>query len=227
MGLCSRCFSSYLTFALVTSFLFFVRESTKYWKLGFLVIIPPLLNGFTQISGLRTSTNSLRILTGILAGVGAALASRKILCMLYEWIILPFYKVKCLRKVPSFVLCLVLIIFSSIFVYSSSLVHSWTEREIILKQYTPAILVLRENVSSEDKKSGDNVQLAVLDDVIVDGVTLIKSGTPVIEKLTIARKIANLGEPGEIAIVPLYVEAVDGQKVAWVELCMLEVKIKR
>jgi len=175
--------------------------------------IPLLLDGFTQISGLRASTNSLRIVTGILAGVGVALASRKIVCMLSEWVMLSLSKIKRLGIGHSFVVCFILIIFSSILIYFSSWVYSETEGEITLKQYTPVILVLRENVSSEDKKPGDNIQLAVLEDVIVDGLTLIKSGTPVIGKLTVAHKAGDLGEPGEIAIVPLHVEAVDGQKV--------------
>jgi hypothetical protein len=175
--------------------------------------IPLLLDGFSQISGLRASTNSLRIVTGILAGFGVALASRKIICMLTEWLILSLSKMKRLKIGHSFVVCFILIIFSSMLIYSSSWVYSEVEGEITLKQYTPVILVLRENVSSEDKKPGDNVQLAVLEDVVVNGLTLIKSGTPVIGKFTVAHKAGDLGEPGEIAIVPLHVEAVDGQKV--------------
>ena len=119
----------------------------------------------------------------------------------------------CLRKEFSLAIFITLVVFVPLLAYFNSHVYSKIEREIILKQYTPVILVLRENVSSVDKKPGDKVQMAVLEDVIVDGETLIKSGTPVIGKLSVAREAASLGEPGEIAIVPQHVDTIDGQKV--------------
>ena len=73
--------------------------------------------------------------------------------------------------------------------------------------------MVRETLSSKDKKPGDNVQLAVAEDVIVDGGILIKSGTPVMGKVSVAREPGSFGEPGEIAIVPQYIEAVDGQNI--------------
>lgn len=177
------------------------------------MMIPLLLDGFTQISGLRASTNSLRIVTAILAGAGVALVSRKIACILSDWVILRLCEIKCPRKGHFFVFCFILIIFSSLLIYLNSRVYSQTEGQITLRQYTPVILVLRESVSSKDKKPGDNVQLVVLEDVNVDRVTLIKAGTPIIGKVTVAKEAASLGESGQIAIVPLHVETVDGQRV--------------
>ena len=55
--------------------------------------------------------------------------------------------------------------------------------------------------------------MSVAENVIVEGKILIKSGTPVIGKVSMVREAKHVGEPGEIAIVPQYVKAVDGQKV--------------
>ena len=82
MGLCSRCFSSYLAFGVFTLILFSIRGSSKHWKLGLLLTIPLFLDGLTQVFGLRTSTNFLRISTGLLAGIGLALTTRKAIAVL-------------------------------------------------------------------------------------------------------------------------------------------------
>lgn len=215
MGLCARCFSFYTTLAFTVFLLAFFNKLEKYWKLGLLLSTPLLIDGLTQISGLRTSTNFLRIITGIFAGIGIALVLRKIIWVLCGRIIIPFFKRLNIWKEylfePYFIVFI--IIFSSMLFSYDQWAYSETERETILKQYTPVILVLRENVSSKDKKPGDKVQLVVFEDIIIDGRVLIKHGSPVMGTLSIVREAASLGEPGEIAIVPQYVEAIDGQKV--------------
>jgi hypothetical protein len=156
----------------------------------------------------------LRTITGLLAGIGLPLVLRKILWILRECPLSVFSNRINFGKGHIYVSSFMLIVLScSILFNFNPWVYSKTTRSVTLKQRTPVILVIRETVSSEDKKPGDDVQLAVAEDVIVDEGVLIKSGTPAMGRVSVARESASLGEPGEIAIVPRYVEAVDGQKI--------------
>jgi len=77
-GLCARCTSMYLT-GFVTMLLFPIRSdlSTPISSvaLGLLLITPTAIDGTTQLLGNRESTNLLRVITGILLGIGAVLFS--------------------------------------------------------------------------------------------------------------------------------------------------------
>lgn len=75
MGLCSRCFSIYGAFFLCGLMLFFFREHFRCysWKLAIFLCIPLVIDGATQLLGLRESTLLLRILTGCAFGFGLAL----------------------------------------------------------------------------------------------------------------------------------------------------------
>lgn len=70
MGLDCRCFFIYVLLFLTG--LFFVLRKTKkiYWKCSIMLIIPVLLDGITQLLQYRNSTNTLRIVTGSLCGIG-------------------------------------------------------------------------------------------------------------------------------------------------------------
>ncbi len=214
MGLCARCFALYSTFALVTFLLIFLRYPTKYWRIGLLLVIPLLLDGLLQIFGVTTSTNFIRVITGTFGGIGLALILRHIIWTSNEPLLHFSIKKINLRKIYFPIGCLIcMAIFALVFLKFNEPAYSINETRIILKQYTPVILLLREDVSSKSKKPGDPVQLSVAENVIVEGKILIKSGTPVIGKVSMVREAGHVGEPGEIAIVPQYVKAVDGQKV--------------
>ena len=215
MALCARCFSFYTAFCVTVSISILIRGH-RYWRVGLLLTLPLLLDGLTQLLGLRTSTNHIRIITGILAGIGLGIALRSIIWILTDCLLSPFLAglISVRKSIFAPYLITILIILSSYVVLDfDTSVYSKTKNEIIIKQYTQVILLLRENVSSENKKPGEIVQLAVLEDVTIDGVVVISSGSPVMGKLSVAKEAASLGEPGEVAIVPEYVEAVDGQKI--------------
>jgi uncharacterized membrane protein len=215
MGLCARCFSFYTAFWITVPISILIKGH-KYWRFGIFLIIPLLLDGLTQLLGLRTSTNHIRIITGILAGIGVAISLRSIIWLLTDCLLGPFISVFVSARKSKFApyLIMFLIILSSYVVLDfDTSIYSKTKNEIIMKQYTQVILSLRENVSSENKRPGEIVQLVVLEDVTIDGTVVINSGSPVKGRVSVAKEAASLGEPGEVAIVPECVEAVDGQKI--------------
>jgi hypothetical protein len=56
----------------LTSLYFGIKPPKRiYWKNAILLNLPALVDGYTQFKGCRVSNNSLRFITGVLAGIGA------------------------------------------------------------------------------------------------------------------------------------------------------------
>jgi uncharacterized membrane protein len=75
MPICARCTAIYVGF--IAGILLFMalprlQEMTARWVLGF-AAFPMLIDGLTQLTTLRESTNPLRIETGLMAGAAFAL----------------------------------------------------------------------------------------------------------------------------------------------------------
>ena len=82
-----------------------------------------------------------------------------------------------------------------------------------LEEGTPVIIRNLQHISSNEFKSGDEVSFVVVNDVKVNGKTLIKSGTPVNANITFAKKRGRIGAPGIITISNFSAQAVDGSVV--------------
>ena len=67
---CSRCTGLYLGFFVSIILLSLVNFSHTNILMVFLMLIPCGVDGASQLLGLRESTNSLRFLTGLIAGIG-------------------------------------------------------------------------------------------------------------------------------------------------------------
>jgi len=76
LPICTRCFglySSLILFSLLFIILKFDLDKPLLLILAIGFILPLAIDGTTQYIGLRISNNRLRLLTGILAGIGCAL----------------------------------------------------------------------------------------------------------------------------------------------------------
>lgn len=86
MGLCSRCFGIFLGIFFLGIFLGIKRENKIYWKSSFVLMIPIIIDGVTQLKGLRQSNNSLRFITGLLGGIGAGIIIFPVYFKLIIWL---------------------------------------------------------------------------------------------------------------------------------------------
>ncbi len=77
---CSRCTGFYIgAFSyFIYVYFFYVQYTTSLIILAILMIIPSLLDGFTQLVRFRYSNNMLRLLTGLIGGVGLAILFKAI-----------------------------------------------------------------------------------------------------------------------------------------------------
>jgi len=73
MGLCARCFSFYSSLLATGFFLLYKNTKKIFWKWGFLLLIPILIDGTCQLIGLWASTNLIRAVTGLAGGIGIGL----------------------------------------------------------------------------------------------------------------------------------------------------------
>jgi hypothetical protein len=77
-----------------------------------------------------------------------------------------------------------------------------------------AIRVRTKNeVSSETARVGDDVQMEVLADVIVNGYVVIREGASAVGQISRVREARSMGRRGNVALTLKYVEAVTGEHI--------------
>jgi len=91
----------------------------------------------------------------------------------------------------------------------------FAEDKVLLKDGTPVILRLTEEVSTKTKNTNDMVHLEVTRDVVVDDKIVIKGGTPAEGTVNMCEKPDIIGQEGSIGFVLNSTTTVDGQ---WVSL---------
>ena len=72
---CSRCTGFYIGAFSYFTFVYFVYVEYNIYLIfiAFLMVIPTIIDGFTQFLGLRESNNSLRLVTGLIGGLGLSI----------------------------------------------------------------------------------------------------------------------------------------------------------
>ena len=82
---CARCTGFYVgAFSyFIYVYFIYVQYTAVLILFAFLMIIPTFLDGYTQLIGSRESNNMLRLLTGLMGGIGLAIIVKSI-----KWIIL-------------------------------------------------------------------------------------------------------------------------------------------
>ncbi len=79
---------------------------------------------------------------------------------------------------------------------------------------TPIKLRLRENVSSANARTGQEVPFETVDEVLVDGVTVLPKGSTAIAVVTDAESKRSMGRAGKLNMAISYARLKDGDKVA-------------
>lgn len=69
-------------------------------------------------------------------------------------------------------------------------------------------------VSPVATSAGQALLLSVLDDVLVNGVTVVRAGAPVRAEVVLSEKKGSVGKPAKIHVAVRTVEAVDGTAIA-------------
>lgn len=87
----------------------------------------------------------------------------------------------------------------------------FAEETVILKDGTPVVLRLTEEVSTKTKNVNDIIHLEVVRDVTVDGKVVIKAGTPAEGVVNVCIKPDIIGQEGTIGFVVNSTRSVDGQ----------------
>jgi membrane-associated protease RseP (regulator of RpoE activity) len=78
---------------------------------------------------------------------------------------------------------------------------------------TPIRVRTKHEISSETAHVGDDVQMEVLGDVIVNGYVVIRQGASAIGQISRVKEARSMGRRGNVALTLNYVEAVTGEHV--------------
>lgn len=73
-------------------------------------------------------------------------------------------------------------------------------KSAVLKEGTEIPLRFGEGLNSKTATGGDPVHLVLAQDIVVDGVTLARAGSPVTAEVTNAKKAGMMGKGGELNI---------------------------
>lgn len=77
---CSRCTGFYISLVIYFTYTYYnyVNYNIELLFLAILLLLPSYIDGLTQFKGLRTSNNTLRLITGLLGGLGLAIIIKAI-----------------------------------------------------------------------------------------------------------------------------------------------------
>jgi hypothetical protein len=97
--------------------------------------------------------------------------------------------------------------------FTSGLTHAKTlsqQDDIILTEGTPIKVVTVQAITSKDARPNDPVHFTVNEDVVINGQTLVRLGTPALGSVVNAEKGGYMGKSGKLAIQVESTQTVDG-----------------
>lgn len=235
MAFCARCFGIYIG-ALVA----LITPKKELINLRIMIALSILVIGMFELlleifAGLQGS-NIIRLLSGLFIGWAIFEITILSLCMLRR---LLTTKMKKLKKLFSVLLAgLLIILNSSVYASTISLMDFIRDNKkievnfeypsykvadingeyplvntIIIPSGTPVVISNNQYLDSSQIHSGDKVYFTIVNEVKIDGKTLIKAGSQVDATITFAKKKGMIGEPGVITISDFSTKAVDGSMV--------------
>jgi hypothetical protein len=98
-------------------------------------------------------------------------------------------------------------------VWTFGLPHAAFSRAVEVPPMTPLQVVTMKTISPGAVNVGDQISLQVVNDVKIDGVTVIAAGARVMARITQAGVYFSLGRPAVLGLSLESVEAVDGTMV--------------
>lgn len=213
LGLCARTFSLYASLAVFGAALLSSNRLRKWvsgWSMswGVLLITPLVVDGGAQLVGGWTSTNLLRAMTGILAGIGVLLFTISLMKQRGERPRYVRLSVRNLRRAVSYVVIFALSTPSTVSAQAPP-----AKDKVTLKAGTPIFIIFPDGVSGDKANPGQSISARVLRDVKVEDVTVIAAGARVTAQVVDAKKASGWGQAGTISIRVDSVEAVDGQYI--------------
>jgi hypothetical protein len=86
--------------------------------------------------------------------------------------------------------------------------------EMKIPDGTPLELELQSNITSKEAQEGDIINFTVVNDVVVNGVTVIQKGAPAKARVAVAKKSGHWGKSGKLGWAMQDVMAADGSRLA-------------
>jgi hypothetical protein len=86
--------------------------------------------------------------------------------------------------------------------------------QLVLQDGTTVKLRLSQTISSADAKTGQEVPFEVMEDIQVNGITVLAKGSTAIGVVTDAQEKRNMGRAGKLDMSISYARMPDGEKVA-------------
>ena len=214
MGLCARCFAIYSI--LILSSIFLIYFDTKLlWSyrcvVAIALIIPLLVDGLTQYYNIRESNNYIRVITGVLAGLGISLVLISPYVTKTTNFLLSIFDTK--NKKEGFIMRRKVILSLLLIAFILLMVSLASAAEVTIKAGTPVPVKLIDDLSSETATAGQLVRFEATKNIMVDGIVVIKAGSEVIGEVSYCQKTGSLGKEGKINVVVRYATAVDNTRV--------------
>jgi hypothetical protein len=85
--------------------------------------------------------------------------------------------------------------------------------EMKIPDGTPLELELQSNVTSKEAQEGDIINFTVVNDILVNGVTVIERGAPAKARVAVAKKSGHWGKSGKLGWAMQDVLAADGTRI--------------
>ena len=92
--------------------------------------------------------------------------------------------------------------------------RSAPNQQFVLQDGTTVKLRLSQTMSSADARTGQEVPFEVMEDIQVNGVTVLAKGSTAIGNVTEAQSKRNMGRGGKLDMTISYARLTDGEKVA-------------
>ncbi len=87
------------------------------------------------------------------------------------------------------------------------------DHKILIEKGTVVRLELAEGLTSQESKTGDTVRFTVIEDVTIDGNTVIREGSEALGRVSEAKAAKGWGKSGKLDITIETVKAIDGSRI--------------